>query len=199
MMAVGGCLFFLLVLAFLAAIWAIWRYNNLVSLKNQVANAWKQIDVQLKRRHDLIPNLVSAVKGEMKFEQDTLEKVIQARNQALATAQNPAAGIAAQAQSESALTATLSRFIGLVENYPNLKSNEQVRALMEELTSTENKIGFARQFYNDLATSYNIAQQVFPASFIASTFHFTPVELFQIPEGEAAQREVPKVDLNLGA
>ena len=179
--------------------WVVARYNGLVTLRNQVANAWKQIDVQLKRRYDLIPNLVSAVKGEMKFEQDTLERVIQARNQAVATAQNPAAGIAAQAQSENALTATLSRFVGLVENYPNLKANDQVRALMEELTSTENKIGFARQFYNDLATSYNIAQQVFPASFIASTFHFTPVELFQIPEGEAAQREVPKVDLNLGA
>ncbi|HET7451266.1 MAG TPA: LemA family protein [Thermoanaerobaculia bacterium] len=179
--------------------WIVARYNGLVTLRNQVANAWKQIDVQLKRRHDLIPNLVSAVKGEMKFEQDTLEKVIQARNQAVATAQSPGAGIAAQAQSENALTATLSRFIGLVENYPTLKANEQVRALMEELTSTENKIGFARQFYNDLATSYNIAQQVFPASFIASTFHFTPVELFQIPEGEAAQRDVPKVDLNLGA
>ncbi|HET9795248.1 MAG TPA: LemA family protein [Thermoanaerobaculia bacterium] len=188
----------LLGIVVLLLFWVVARYNGLVTLRNQVANAWKQIDVQLKRRYDLIPNLVSAVKGEMKFEQDTLEKVIQARNQAVATAQNPGAGIAAQAQSENALTATLSRFIGLVENYPNLKSNEQVRALMEELTSTENKIGFARQFYNDLATSYNIAQQVFPASFIASTFHFTPVELFQIPEGEATQREVPKVDLNLG-
>ena len=179
--------------------WIVARYNGLVTLRNQVANAWKQIDVQLKRRHDLIPNLVSAVKGEMKFEQDTLEKVIQARNLAVATAQNPGAGIAAQARSENALTATLSRFIGLVENYPNLKANEQVRALMEELTSTENKIGFARQFYNDIAKNYNIAQQVFPASFIASTFHFTPVELFQIPDADAAQREVPKVDLNLGA
>ncbi len=178
--------------------WVIGKYNGLITLRNQVANAWKQIDIQLKRRYDLIPNLVSAVKGEMKFEQDTLEKVIAARNQALATSQNPGLGIAAQAQSENALSATLSKFIGLVENYPNLKANEQVRALMEELTSTENKIGFARQFYNDLATSYNIAQQVFPASFIASTFHFTPVELFQIPEGEATQREAPKVDLGLG-
>jgi LemA protein len=146
---------------FLLLFWVIARYNGLM-LRNQVANAWKQIDVQLKRRYDLIPNLVASVKGEMKFEQDTLEKVIQARNQALATSQNPSLGVAAQAQSENALSATLSRFIGLVENYPNLKSNEQVRALMEELTSTENKIGFARQFYNDLATSYNIAQRVFP-------------------------------------
>ena len=179
--------------------WVIARYNGLITLRNQVGNAWKQIDVQLKRRYDLIPNLVSAVKGEMKFEQDTLEKVIQARNQAVATSQNPKLGIAAQAESENALSATLSRFIGLVENYPQLKANEQVRALMEELTSTENKIGFARQFYNDLATNYNTAQQVFPASFIASTFHFTPVELFQIAESESATREVPKVDLNLGS
>lgn len=185
-------------LALVLVFWVIGKYNGLITLRNQVANAWKQIDVQLKRRYDLIPNLISAVKGEMKFEQDTLEKVIAARNQAVATSQNPNVGVAAQAQSENALSATLSRFIALVENYPNLKANEQVRALMEELTSTENKIGFARQFYNDLATSYNIAQQVFPASFIASTFHFTPVELFQIPEGQAAEREVPKVDLNLG-
>jgi LemA protein len=186
-------------LALILVFWVIGKYNGLITLRNQVANAWKQIDIQLKRRHDLIPNLVSAVKGEMKFEQDTLEKVIAARNQAVATSQNPSLGIAAQAQSETALSTTLTRFLGLVENYPNLKANEQVRALMEELTSTENKIGFARQFYNDLATNYNISQQVFPASFIASTFHFTPVELFQIPEGQAAERDVPKVDLGLGS
>jgi len=183
----------------LTVFWVISRYTGLITLRNQVSNAWKQIDIQLKRRYDLIPNLIASVKGEMKFEQDTLEKVIQARNQALATSQNPALGIGAQAQSENALTATLSRFVGLVENYPTLKANDQVRALMEELTSTENKIGFARQFYNDLATNYNVAQQVFPASFIASTFHFTPVELFQIAEADAAQRETPKVDLNLGS
>ncbi len=186
-------------LVVLLVFWVIAKYNGLITLRNQVSNAWKQIDIQLKRRYDLIPNLIAAVKGEMKFEQDTLEKVIQARNQAVATSQNPSLGIGAQAASENALTATLSRFVALVENYPNLKANEQVRALMEELTSTENKIGFARQFYNDLATNFNIAQQVFPASFIASTFHFTPVELFQISEADVAQREVPKVDLNLGA
>jgi LemA protein len=190
------CALLPLVLIALAVVWAIGKYNGLVTLKNQAANAWKQIDVQLKRRHDLIPNLVAATKGEMKFEQDTLEKVIQARNQAVSTAQSREQGIAAQAQSETALTAVLSRFMALVENYPNLKSNEQVKALMEELTSTENKIGFARQFYNDLATRYNTAQQVFPGNFIASTFHFTPVELFQV--AEAAEREVPKVDLGLG-
>ena len=190
MMAVGGCLFFLVVLAFFAAIWAIWRYNNLVSLKNQVANAWKQIDVQLKRRHDLIPNLIASVKGEMQFEQDTLEKVIPARNAAAG-----ARGVADTAEKERQLTQTLSRLFALAENYPNLKSNESVRALMEELTSTENKIGFARQFYNDLATRFNTAQQIFPDSFIAQTFRFQPVELYEIRD--AAEREVPKVDLSV--
>jgi len=186
----GGCLFFLVALAFIAAIWAIWRYNNLVSLKNQVANAWKQIDVQLKRRHDLIPNLIASVKGEMQFEQDTLEKVIAARNAAAG-----ARGVADTAEKEGHLSQTLSRLFALAENYPNLKANESVRALMEELTSTENKIGFARQFYNDLATRFNTAQQIFPDSFIARTFRFQPVELYEIRD--AAEREVPKVDLNV--
>jgi LemA protein len=187
---IGGCLFFLVAIAFLAAIWAIWRYNNLVFLKNQVANAWKQIDVQLKRRHDLIPNLIASVKGEMQFEQDTLEKVIAARNSAVT-----ARGVADTAQKENELTQTLSRLFALAENYPNLKANESVRTLMEELTSTENKVGFARQFYNDLATRFNTAQQIFPDSFIAQMFKFQPVELFEIKE--AAEREVPKVDLNI--
>src|ERR1700736_4703577 len=190
MAAFGGCLVILVVLAFFAAIWAIWRYNNLVTLKNQVANAWKQIDVQLKRRHDLIPNLVASVRGEMQFEQDTLERVIAARNSALS-----ARGVADSAQKEGALTQTLSRLFALAENYPTLKANETVKSLMEELTSTENKIGFARQFYNDLATRFNIAQQVFPDSFIAKTFNFQSVELFEITA--PAEREVPQVDLNI--
>ena len=190
MAAIGGCLFILLAIAFLAVVWAIWRYNNLIGLKNQVVNAWKQIDVQLKRRHDLIPNLVAAVKGEMQFEQDTLEKVIAARNSAVA-----ARGVADAADKENQLTQTLSRFFALAENYPNLKANESVKALMEELSSTENKIGFARQFYNDIATRFNIAQQVFPDSSIAKAFKFQPVELFEIKD--AAEREVPKVDLSL--
>ncbi len=190
MAALGGCLFLLIAVAFFAAIWAIWRYNNLVLLKNQVANAWKQIDVQLKRRHDLIPNLIASVKGEMQFEQDTLEKVIRARNTAVS-----ARGVADTADKENALTQTLSRLFALAENYPNLKANESVRALMEELSSTENKIGFARQFYNDLATRFNTAQQVFPDSFIAQTFKFQPVELYEIRD--AAEREVPKVDLSV--
>ena len=188
--AIGGCLLFLVLIAVFGAIWAIWRYNNLVSLKYQVANAWKQIDVQLKRRHDLIPNLIAAVRGEMQFEQDTLEKVIAARNSAVA-----ARGVADTAEKENALTQTLSRLFALAENYPNLKANESVRALMEELTSTENKVGFARQYYNDVATRFNTAQNVFPDSLIAQAFKFQPVELFQITE--PAEREVPKVDLNI--
>jgi LemA protein len=188
--AIGGCFLFLILLLVFAAIWAIWRYNNLVSLKYQVANAWKQIDVQLKRRHDLIPNLIAAVRGEMQFEQDTLEKVIAARNSALT-----ARGVAETAEKENALTQTLSRLFALAENYPNLKANESVKTLMEELTSTENKIGFARQFYNDVATRFNTAQQVFPDNLIAQSFKFQPVELFEITE--ATEREVPKVDLNI--
>jgi LemA protein len=189
--AIGGCFLFLILLLVFAAIWAIWRYNNLVSLKYQVANAWKQIDVQLKRRHDLIPNLIAAVRGEMQFEQDTLEKVIAARNSAVS-----ARGVAETAEKENALTQTLSRLFALAENYPTLKANESVRTLMEELTSTENKIGFARQFYNDVATRFNTAQNVFPDNFIAQAFKFQPVELFEITD--ATEREVPKVDLNIG-
>ena len=190
MAAIGGCLLLLVVGAVVAAIWAIWRYNNLVSLRNQVANGWKQIDVQLKRRHDLIPNLVASVKGEMQFEQDTLEKVIQARNAAAS-----AHGVADAAGKENVLTQTLSRLFALAENYPNLKANESVRTLMEEISSTENRIGFARQFYNDIATRYNTAQQVFPDNLIAQAFKFLPVELFEIQD--AAERAVPKVDLSL--
>src|SRR6476469_112436 len=188
--AIGGCFLFLVLIAVFAAIWAIWRYNNPSALKYQVANAWKQIDVQLKRRHDLIPNLIASVKGEMQFEQDTLEKVIAARNTAVA-----ARGVADAADKENQLTQTLSRLFALAENYPNLKANESVKALMEELSSTENKIGFARQFYNDVATRFNIAQQVFPDSFIAKTFNFQRVELFEI--AVPAEREVPAVDLSL--
>jgi LemA protein len=190
MAAFGGCLLVLIGVAVVCALWAVFRYNNLVSLKNQVANAWKQIDVQLKRRHDLIPNLIASVKGEMQFEQDTLEKVIQARNSAVA-----ARGVADSAEKENQLTQTLSRLFALAENYPTLKANENVRSLMEELTSTENKIGFARQFYNDLATRFNTSQQIFPDNLIAQAFKFQTVELFEITA--PAEREVPAVDLNI--
>jgi LemA protein len=180
---------------FLAAVllliaWVIAKYNSLVTLRNQVTNGWKQIDVQLKRRHDLIPNLVNTVRGQMQFEQETLEKVIQARNAAVS-----AKGIADAAEKENMLSGALSKLFALVENYPSLKSNENVLQLQEELTSTENKISFARQFYNDIATKFNISQQVFPANIIASMFNFKPSELFELTV--AAEREAPRVDLSL--
>jgi LemA protein len=174
----------------LLVVWVIAKYNALITLRNQVTNGWKQIDVQLKRRHDLIPNLVNTVRGQMQFEQETLEKVIQARNSAIS-----AKGVADSAAKEDVLSSALTKLFALVENYPTLKSNENVKQLQEELTSTENKISFARQFYNDIATKFNIAQQVFPANFIASMFNFKSAELFEIQV--AAEREVPNVDLSL--
>ena len=170
--------------------WGIAQYNKLVTLRNQVQNGWKQIDVQLKRRHDLIPNLVSTVKGYMQYEQETLDKVIQARNAA-----TTATGVADSALKENALTGALGRLFALAENYPTLKANENVKQLQEELSSTENKIGFARQFFNDIATKFNIAQQVFPANIIAGMFSFQPSELFEVTD--AAERAVPNVDLSL--
>ncbi|MEW6512200.1 MAG: LemA family protein [Bacteroidota bacterium] len=181
-------IFALVVVAIL--IWAIAQYNSLITLRNQVTNGWKQIDVQLKRRHDLIPNLVNTVKGYMEFEQETLQKVIAARNAAVT-----ATGVADAAAKEGALSGALSRLFALAENYPTLKSNETVKQLQEELSSTENKISFARQFYNDIATKFNIAQQVFPGNIIARLFGFTPSELFEVTE--AAERSVPQVDLSL--
>ncbi|MDH4069052.1 MAG: LemA family protein [Ignavibacteria bacterium] len=177
-------------LVVLAVFWAVAQYNRLIALRNQVENGWKQIDIQLKRRHDLIPNLVNTVKGYMEFEQDTLEKVIKARNAAVS-----ATGVADSAEKENVLTGALSRLFALSENYPNLKANENVRQLQEELSSTENKVGFARQFYNDLATRFNIIQQQFPGNIIAGLFRFTQAELFEIKE--AAERSVPTVDLSL--
>ncbi|HUI31854.1 MAG TPA: LemA family protein [Candidatus Acidoferrales bacterium] len=182
--------YILVAIIILIPLWAIAKYNGLVTLRNQVTNGWKQIDVQLKRRHDLIPNLVQSVKGEMEFEQDTLQKVIEARNAAAS-----AKGIADSAGKEDILSGALNKLFALVENYPNLKANENVKQLQEELTSTENKISFARQFYNDIATKFNIAEQVFPGSIIASIFNFTAAELFEIKE--VTERETPKVDLSL--
>jgi len=179
-----------IVLVMVVLLWVVVQYNRLVTLRNQTENGWKQIDVQLKRRHDLIPNLVNTVKGYMEFEQETLEKVIRARNAAVA-----ATGVADAAEKEGALTGALSRLFALAENYPNLKSNENVRQLQEELSSTENKISFARQFYNDIATRFNIAQQVFPGNIIASLFGFQRSELFEVHD--AGEREVPDVNLSL--
>lgn len=178
----------LLVLVALVVIWAIASYNRLIGMRNQVANGWRQIDVQLKRRHDLIPNLVNAVRGSMDFERDTLTAVMEARARA-----QTAAGPADAAQKEGQLTAALGRLFAVAENYPNLKSNENVKMLQEELSSTENKVGFARQFYNDIATKFNIAQQVFPMNLFASIW-FKPAELFEITN--QADREVPTVDLS---
>jgi LemA protein len=184
-------IFYLFIAAvILLIVWVIAKYNSLVTLRNQVTNGWKQIDVQLKRRHDLIPNLVNTVRGQMQFEQETLEKVIQARSAAIS-----AKGVADSAAKEDVLSSALTKLFALVENYPTLKSNENVKQLQEELTSTENKISFARQFYNDIATQFNTAQQVFPANTIASIFNFKASELFEIQV--AAEREAPTVDLSL--
>jgi LemA protein len=180
----------LLVVLAVIVLWVIGAYNALVSLRNQVLNAWKQIDVQLKRRHDLIPNLVNTVKGFMEFEQTTLPQVIEARNRAVS-----ATGPADAARKEGELTQALGRLFALTENYPTLKSNENVRMLQEELTSTENKVGFARQYYNDIATKFNTAQQTFPSVLIASSMGFKSAELFEITE--ASERNVPVVDLSM--
>src|SRR5580765_2474028 len=170
-------------------VWLIAAYNRLVSLRNQVANGWRQIDVQLKRRHDLIPNLVNAVRGSMDFERDTLTAVMEARSKALT-----ATGPADAAQKEGQLTQALGRLMAVAENYPTLKSNDNVKMLQEELSATENKVGFARQFYNDIATGFNTAQQVFPANLFATAFGFKPAELFEITE--PSDRDVPVVDLS---
>src|SRR6266699_3091546 len=169
----------LIVLAVIAllVVWAIASYNRLVGLRNQVLNGWRQIDVQLKRRHDLIPNLVNAVKGSMDFERDTLTAVVEARSKALT-----ATGPADAAQKEGQLSQALGKLFALAENYPTLKSNDNVKMLQEELSSTENKIGFARQFYNDIATNFNTAQQVFPTNVFAGMFGFKPAELFEITD-----------------
>ena len=180
----------LLAIIVVFAVWLIGAYNSLVASKNQAINGWKQIDVQLKRRYDLIPNLVETVKGIMKFEQDTLTKVIQARNKAVS-----AQGVAEKAASENVLSGALRQLFALVENYPQLKSSENVAKLQEELVSTENRISFARQFYNDITTKYNIALQSFPTNTIAGVFSFTQMELFEVKD--AQEKQTPKVDLNL--
>jgi len=182
----------LLVGIVVVALWFVGAYNKLISLKNQVANAWKQIDVQLKRRHDLIPNLVNAVKGAMDFEKSTLEAVIAARNKAVSAA---GSGVAQVAQAEGQLTQALGRLFALSENYPQLKATANIQQLQEELTSTENKVGFARQLYNDVATSYNTAQQQFPTNLVAGVAKAAPAELWQIED--AGDRAVPNVDLKM--
>jgi len=176
-----------LLLAAVVVAWFVAAYNKLVRLRNQVKNAWHQIEVQLKRRYDLIPNLVEVVKDYMSYEQETLTKVIEARGAALS-----ARGAAAQAKAENVLTESLKSLFAVVENYPELKANQNVASLQEELTATENKISFARQFYNDSVMTYNNATQSIPSNLVASFFGFAQEAYF---EAEPESRTVPKADL----
>src|SRR6202040_2016783 len=172
-------------------VYAITAYNGLVSAKNQVDNAWRQIDVQLKRRHDLIPNLVEAVKGFMNFERDTLTQVVEARAKAV-NAPDQASRMAAENQ----ITAGMGKLLAVMENYPQLKSDQNVMQLQEELTPTENQIAFSRQAYNDAVLTLNNRIQTFPSNIIANNFGFKPAEYFKVaPEDQA----LPRVDLSLGA
>ena len=172
-------------------------YNRLVTLRNRYKNGFAQIDVQLKRRYDLIPNLVETAKAYMKHERDTLEAVIAARNQAATAsqkaAQNPGdpGAIKGLMGAEAALTGVLGRLFALAEAYPDLKANQTMAQLMEELTSTENKVGFARQAYNDAVTAYNTSRETFPNVIVANMFGFTEAQLFEIEEPKV--REAPKV------
>ena len=195
-------LIILLVIVVVIGFWVMGAYNGLISLKNQVANAWKQIDVQLKRRHDLIPNLVEAAKGAMQFEKQTLEAVVAARNTAIAAAKGASGGdlpsaqtVSATAAAEGQLTASLGRLFAVVEAYPQLKATGNIGQLQEELVSTENKIAFSRQLYNDTATEYNTRQQQFPTNMVAGLAHASPAQLWEI--ADAAEREVVKVDLGM--
>lgn len=173
-------------------------YNNLVTLRNRFQNAFSQIDVQLKRRYDLIPNLVETAKGYMKHEREALEAVIQARNSALnasdqaAQAPGDPSAMQALAGAEGTLTGALGHIFALSESYPDLKANENMLALQEELTSTENRIAFARQAFNDAVTRYNIAREKFPNSIIAGMFNFTPAGLLESTQ-TAEERETPTV------
>ena len=166
--------------------WFMLTYNGLVQLRNAVKNAWSQIDVQLKRRYDLIPNLVETVKGYAGHEKETLERVIQARQAGIA-----AANVKDQAAAENMITGALRQLFALSESYPNLKANENFLKLQEELASTENKIGFARQYYNDAVQTFNTRQEMFPANLVASMLGFQPAEFFEIED--AGQRDAPKV------
>ena len=171
----------------LIAVFVIGIYNALIRLRNQVDNAWSQIDVQLKRRHDLIPNLVETAKGYMEHERGTFEAITEARSRAMGAKSPAEAG-----KAEGALTEALSKFMLVVENYPDLKANQNFLSLQETLTSTENKIAFARQGYNDQTLFYNNKIQMFPSNIIAGTFNFGKRDFFEI-ENEA-EREVPKVE-----
>ena len=178
------------VVVVLAVIFIVF-YNSLVRLRNQAKNAWAQIDVQLKRRYDLIPNLVETAKGYMKHERETLEAVTKARNLAQ---QLSSSGAGARSKAEGELSSALSRLLAVSENYPDLKANQNFLALQEELTSTENKIGFSRQYYNDSILVLNNKIQMFPSNVVASMTGFKAGEFFELTAAE--EREVPKVSFN---
>jgi LemA protein len=179
---------FIVIIAILAALvlYFVGIYNALVRLRNRVKNAWSQIDVQLKRRHDLIPNLVETAKGYMKHERETLENITQARSRAMG-----AGSVGEKSAAEGELSGALSRFLLVVENYPDLKANQNFLSLQEELTSTENKIAFARQGYNDQVLFFNNKIEMFPSNIIAQTFNFKQEEFFEIED--KAEKAVPKV------
>jgi len=179
--------FLFIVVAIVA--WVVFAYNRLVSLRNQVDNSWRQIDVQLKRRHDLIPNLIEAVKGYMQFERDTLTQVVEARAKAV-SAPDQASRMAAETQ----ITTGLGKLMTVMENYPQLKADENVLKLQEELTTTENQIAFSRQAYNDVVLALNTRIQSFPTNLIASNFGFKAAEYFK---GAPEEQAVPKVDLSM--
>jgi LemA protein len=189
----------IVILVILVAIvfWLIQMYNNLVNLRNRVRNGFSQIDVQLTRRYDLIPNLIEAVKGYMSHERGTLEAVVNARNSAVAGLKQAAAdpadpkAIKALAAAESTLGGTLGRLFALAESYPDLKANQNMMQFQEELASTENKVAFARQAFNDAVMTYNNACENFPSNIVANNFGFKAAEFLEI--GEEAKREVPKV------
>jgi LemA protein len=191
----GGWIPLAIVVALL--VFVVSLYNRLVTLRNRIKNAFAQIDVQLTRRHDLIPNLVETVRGYIKHERDTLEAVIKARNTAMSmlrtAAADPSRGDAVQqlAGAETALGGALGRLFAVAEAYPDLKANQNMMQLTEELTSTENRVAFARQSYNDTVMDYNNAREIFPSSIVAGAFRFTPATLLEIED--AAKRAVPKV------
>jgi len=189
--------FFYVVLCLLVAliIWGVVIYNGLVEFANQIRNAFSQIDVQLQRRYDLIPNLVETAKAYMKHERETLEAVIAARNQAAQAAKQVKNALSPETMrslqgAESALGGLMSRFFALAEAYPDLKANQNMAQLQEELSSTENRIAFARQAYNDAVMRYNIRREVFPNSLIASRFGFLAAEVWQSEENAAIRKNV---------
>lgn len=185
----GMFLLVLLVIVVVFVFWVVGIYNALIRLRNQVKNAWSQIDVQLKRRHDLIPNLIETAKGYMKHERETLQNITDARSRAVS-----ADSIGDKIKAEGSLNEAMGKFFVVVENYPDLKANQNFLALQEELATTENRIAFARQGYNDQVMHFNNRIQMFPSSIIAGMFNFKAEEFFELED--VKEKEVPRVDFN---